>query len=204
MDCHQITTTPGCLTEAGQPPKPVLIHTEFGLNAAGNPIPVATRYTDANAAVVITLASGQAVVPGTCPSVQSDTEFMLLCDDVDANPATPSVKFLRRVDRVTNGDTGALISQTITDLALDGVTAYTVSGTIISCGGGEDSEFVETIVCDSAGVRHVRRQSSVNGVYATIGFYDPADGTTVTVPTGTVGACPSCAPKTSLGVVTSW
>lgn len=203
MSCITITTTPGCLVEAGQPPRPVLIHTEFGLNAAGNPVPIATRYTEANAATVITLGAGQAVVPGVCPAVDSDVEFLLLCDDVDSNPATPAVQFLRRIERVTNGDTGAFISQTVTDLAMDGVTAYTVVGSIIACGANDD-EFTEMIVCDAAGVRHLRRQVQVNGVFATVGFFNPNDGTTVTVPTGAVGACPSCAPKTQLGVVTSW
>lgn len=203
MQCTQITTTPGCLIETGQPPKPVLIHTEFGNNASGNPIPVATRYTEANAATVLTLTAGQSVVPGVCPSVKSDTEYMLLCDDADNNPSTPPIQFVRRVDRVTDGNSGALISQTITDLAVDLVTPYTVVGSVGSC-ANSDSEFDEEIVCDAAGVRHVRRQVMVNGVLATVGFFDPADGTTVTTPTGAVGACPSCGPKTPLGVVTSW
>lgn len=203
MNCAQITTAPGCLVEAGQPPKPVLIHTEFGTNAAGNPIPVATRYTEANAATVLTLAAGQTVVPGVCPAVTSDTEFLLLCDETDGNPATAPVQFLRRVDRVTNADTGLLVSQTITDVALDGVTAYTVVGTVMSCGNA-DTEMTEMIVCDSAGVQHLRRQTMVNGVLATAGFFSPTDGTTATTPTGAVGACPICVPKAPLGVVTSW
>lgn len=203
LTCIQITTTPGCLVEAGQPPRPVLIHTEFGLNASGNPIPVATRYTEANAATVIALTATQSVIPGVCPAVETDTEYLLLCDDVDANPATPAVQFVRRIERVTNGDTGALVSQTITDLALDLVTPYTVTGAIVACDGA-DNEFMEMIVCDAANVKHLRRQVQVNGVFATIGFFDPTDGVTVTTPTGAVGPCPTCAPKTALGVVTAW
>jgi hypothetical protein len=201
MDCTLITTTSGCLVTATGS-RPVLIHTEFGKSAAGSVIPVATRYTESDASVVITLGAGESVVAGACPLTTSDTEFLLLCDDTDGLAATAPVQFLRRIERITNSGTGALISQTVTNLALDGVTAYTVVGTIVSC-SGSDAEFNEMLVCDAAGVTHLRRQTQVNGVLATVGYFNPTT-LVATTPTGAVGPCPSCAPKTSLGVVTAW
>lgn len=48
MDCTNITTVNGCKLSQDGSTEPVLIHTEYGLNAAGKPIVVAVRYTSAD------------------------------------------------------------------------------------------------------------------------------------------------------------
>jgi hypothetical protein len=199
MSCRAMTTVDGCYVVAGQPPMPILIHTEYGEAASGLPIVVATRYTNA-ANVIVSTAAG-VVQPGSCPLVSTDTEFLMLCDTSGPANAPVVTPFLRRIDRVTNTGTAALISQTVTDLQNDGATAYTVVGVVGSCGGG-DHEFTEVTVCDSTGTAFIRRQTMLNGNTVTLGFFTMA-GVAAT-PSGAVGACPSCGPATAQGLVSTW
>lgn len=201
MSCVDMEVIPGCMVEAGQPPVPVAVHYQYGKNATGGVIIVATRYTDA-AGAPITLSATQSVIPGACPAVKSDFEMQLLCDDADGNPATPGVPFLRKIERVYDGGTGAMLTETVSDFELDGVTAYAVVGTVnASC--VDDYEFEEITVCDAVGAAHIRRQTQVNGQFVTLGFFNPTTGAAST-PTGAVGPCPTCGAMTAQGVLTSW
>jgi hypothetical protein len=201
LACKQVATLAGCLVEAGQPGVPVVIHYEYRDAASGNPQIHATRYTDA-AGTPIALAAGQSVIAGACPVVTTDVEQQLLCDDTDGNPATPVVQFIRRYTRTYNAGTGALLSEVVADFQLDGVTAYTVAGTIAQCAA--DLEYDEETVCDSAGVSHIRRTTTLdNGQSYVLGFFSPTTGAPTT-PTGAVGPCPVCVPAVPVGVVSTW
>lgn len=180
---------------------PVIIHYEYGKDAAGAVILHKVRYTNA-AGVPITLAGTQTVGAGSCQPVSTDVEWVQLCDDTDGNASTSPVPFLRKSTTTTASLNGSIISKVVEDFALDMVTAYTVVGTVGTC-GVNDTETNDLILCDSAGASFIRRVSYINGVQVTVGDF-ALDGVTAFVPTGTVQACPSCAPKTALGVVATW
>jgi hypothetical protein len=202
MSCLTMTTVGGCRTTAAGVQSPILIHTQYGMNAAGSVIVVATRYTDA-ANVPFAPAGTDVIVSGDCAGVKVDVEFKVLCDDADNNASTANIPFLRRIERVYNASTGVLITQTVTNTTLDAVTAYVPLGAIsANCAG--DFEYDEEIVCDTAGVSWIRRTTQVNGtISATIGFFNPTTGVSGT-PTGAVGACPTCAPSIAQGVLSTW
>jgi hypothetical protein len=182
---------------------PVLIHFEYQEAASGNPIVKSVRYTDA-AGGIVAVPVGGTVVPGVCPMVRTDVEDQLLCDDADANPATPALPFLRRFTRIYNTTDGSLINQTVADFALDGVTPFVISAPAnVSANCAADFEFVETTVCDANGTTWIRRQTQIGGLFVTLGFFVPLTGLAGT-PVGAVGACPSCGPATAAGVLTTW
>lgn len=200
LNCRDMETAQGCMVEAGKPPVPVVIHYEYRDNG-GETILYKTRYTSADG-TPIALTATQTVVPGACPMVRTDVEQELLCNDTDGNPATPPVRFLRRYTRVYEAVAGTMISEVVDDFALDGTTPYVVVGAIAACDA--DLEYDEELVCDAAGVSHMRRTHTLdNGTTVTLGFYDPTTGAAST-PTGAVGPCPACGPATAVGVVTTW
>lgn len=203
MSCREMAPVAGCLVAPPALPQPIMIHYEYQEAASGQVVIRAVRYTDA-AGVIVTVPAGATVLPGACPMVRTDVEDQLFCDDADANPATPAIPFLRRFTRVYNTTDGSLISQTVEDFAIDGVTPYVVSAAAnVSTNCAADFEFTEVTVCDSAGTSMIRRQTSINGQMVVLGFVDPTTGLPV-VPVGAVGPCPSCGPATALGVIGSW
>jgi hypothetical protein len=203
MSCRDMETVAGCLIAPPALPRPIVIHYEYQEAASGNPIVKSVRYTDA-AGVIVSVPAGGTVTPGVCPIVNTTVEDLLMCDDADANPATPSVPFLRKFTRTFNTADGSLISQTIADFKVDGVTPYVISAAAnVSTKCTDSYAFEETTVCDANGTTFIRRQTQINGVFVTLGFFNP--GTNVAgTPVGAVGSCPSCGPATASGILTTW
>lgn len=197
--CRNNTAVPGCFVPTdGSNPVGVTIHYVYDSDGVG----FATLYTTPDGAPIDAAAylGGGTVLSGSCPVIQVDVEHVVLCDDADANAATAGVPFVRRYERRFT-QAGAFVSQTVTDLALDLVTPYAPLGTITdSC--ASDFEFTEQILCDANNVQVVRRQTSINGVMAVIGYFN-LDGTVV-VPVLPLGPCPTCADEAFRGVLTSW
>lgn len=203
MDCSLVTTAEGCLFDSatgGQ--SGVVIHYVYGKNSAGTTILHKTLYTDAAGVPLPVLTGTQTVTAGVCQPIQTDVEFLLLCDDDDADPGTNPVQFVRKFTRTSNSLTGVKITETVEDFEQDLVTPYVVVGTVQSCGAGT-SDTEDSTLCDSTGQAFIRRFVTINGVQITAQDLE-LDGVTVYVPVGAVGACPQCAPVTAQGVVTSW
>lgn len=202
--CTTVQPLMGCMLDTSvSPPSqtPVTIHYEYGVDSAGKTILVATRYTNADG-TPITLTGTQSVQPGVCQPVGVDVEWTQLCDDTDSDPATDAVPFLRKYTRISNGITGLPISESFEDFELDMETPYTVVGDVGTC-GVSDTETNDLTLCDSTGKAFIRRVSYINGVQVTIGDFE-LDGATAYTPVGEVKACPTCAPATARGVLTSW
>ncbi|MFZ1491132.1 MAG: hypothetical protein WAS51_14435 [Ilumatobacteraceae bacterium] len=87
---------------------------------------IATYYLDSAGAPVDT--SGGAVVLGACSLVPPDVEWVQLCD-LQADDSI--VEFLRR--SITTFDALGTPTVTVTDWALDKVTAYAPTGVVVSC-----------------------------------------------------------------------
>ena len=201
MDCALMTTAEGCMYDTATGVQTgVVIHYEYGKDSNGAVILYKTRYTNA-AGVPIALAGTQTVTAGVCQPISTDVEWVQLCDD-DGDAATANAPFLRKYTTTRNSLTGAIITETVEDFELDMVTAYTVAGTAATC-GVSDTETNDLIMCDSTGAAFIRRVSYINGVKVTVGDF-ALDATTAFTPTGTVGPCPQCAPKTAVGVVSVW
>lgn len=202
MQCTEMSTAQGCLFDSTtQQQQGVIIHYEYGTNATGGTILVATRYTTADG-TPIALTATQTVSAGSCQPVAVDVEWVQLCDDTDDDGSTASVPFLRKYTKTTSSLTGATISEVVEDFELDMETAYVPVGTVGTC-GISDTETNDLTLCDSTGTAFIRRISYVNGVQVTIGDFE-IDGETAYVPVGAVGACPTCAPKTAQGIVATW
>lgn len=66
IGCSHIVQSVGCLHRADGTKLSIIIHTEYGINAAGGLIVARTLYTDA-ASAPLALAPGDTVSPGLCP-----------------------------------------------------------------------------------------------------------------------------------------
>lgn len=128
MQCSDMETATVCYTDGAGVRQSLVAHYEYGKNAAGATILVATRYTDA-AGVPVDTSSGN-VVPGACPVIAPDVEWEQLCD-VQADAS--SIAFMRR--SITYFDTaGAVIDPVqVDDFELDKVTPYVPTGTVDNC-----------------------------------------------------------------------
>ena len=115
--------TAHCCFDNGTTKTTVIAHYEYGVNAAGASILVATRFTDA-AGVPVNTASGT-VTPGACALTPPDVEFEML-DDVLASGV--SVEFFRR--SITTFSSTGTPTVTVTDWQLDKVTPYVIAGTV--------------------------------------------------------------------------
>lgn len=202
-ECRNNTSIVGCFVPAdGSSPVGVAINYIFD----GDGALFATVYTtpDGTPITVATYLGGGTVLVGACPAINVDVEHELLCDDADANPATPPVAFVRRYERRYNAGTGVFISQTVVDLQLDFVTPYVVSAPAnVSANCAMDYEFDEEIVCDGLGVSMIRRQTQINGVLVVLGYFTFA-GVAIPAPTLPIGACPNCVDEPFRGVLTAW
>lgn len=202
-ECRTNTAVVGCFVPAAvaTPPEGIVIHYVYDVDG----VRIATLYSNAagDPIDITTYLGGGVVTPGACPAIEYDFETVLLCDDVDGDPVTPPIPFLRKIERWTNAGTGVLINQVVTNTALDGVTAYVVADEAnVSSNCQLDWEFVEVIVCDATGATFVRRQTQINGEFVTLGYFDLAGA--AATPVAPVGACPNCQPEADLGVITSW
>ncbi|MFF1965444.1 hypothetical protein ACFVW5_17885 [Streptomyces sp. NPDC058232] len=128
-----------------------------------------TPYTVAGE--VATCAAGGDGATSTAPG--PDTEAVVLCD-LPTDPGADPVPFLRLLTVTADG------TVTAADTALDGVTPYTVAGTVGVCPGAPDGpvKVVEQCRCDQTAdgvVEYVELIAvAEGGTLTTIGTYDEA------------------------------
>ena len=100
-------------------------HTEYGVDANGDAVVVATRYTD-SADVPVDTSAGTVTV-GAClvdPPIPADVESKTLCD-VQADGSV--IKFCR-ITVTTFDEEGDILSRTAQDYEIDGTTEYVIAG----------------------------------------------------------------------------
>lgn len=126
--CKDFEVVPVCSTDPAGVRTTYFAHFEYGVDASGESILVATRYADAEGVVVD--LSANVVSAGACPVYQPDVEFERLCD-VQADGTF--IEFLCRT--ITSFDTsGAVIDPAQVDyFELDKVTPYVPTGTVGPC-----------------------------------------------------------------------
>lgn len=120
-DCFNNAAIAGCYT-GGASPVSVVIH--YTYDNQGAP---AVRITDASGAPIAGATLANTTV-GACALSPAIVEQNELCD-VQADGS--SVQFVRRT--ITSFDASGVPTVTVTDWALDYVTAYTVTGTVSQC-----------------------------------------------------------------------
>lgn len=126
MNCKDLATALVCFND-GTVNTTLVAHYEYGKNAAGNTIIVATRYTNSAGTPVDTSAG--TVTAGACALTPPDVEFEKLCD-VDGTTGVVT-EFFRR--SITTFDSTNVPTVTVTDWQLDKVTPYTITGTVGAC-----------------------------------------------------------------------
>lgn len=127
MKCTSISTESVCFDDGAGNRQSLIAHYEYGLNAAGATILVATRFTEADGVTVVDTSAGTVTV-GACAVASPDIEFMKLCDVSAAGVAT---EFFRKV--TVTFDASGVPTATVADLALDMVTPYVVAGVVGDC-----------------------------------------------------------------------
>lgn len=127
MQCTEMTTASACFTDADGNPQTVVAHYEYGKDAAGSTILVATRYTDAAGTPIDT--SLGTVSAGACPVASPDVEWEQRCD-VQTDGSI--VEFMCRV--ITTFAPDGTPTSSTEDFELDKTTPYTVTGTVEACG----------------------------------------------------------------------
>jgi hypothetical protein len=125
MNCNDFSTGLVCFND-GAVNQTLVAHYQYGIDATGKAILVATRYTDASGVVIDTSAG--TVTAGACALIPADVEFALLCD-IQSNGSV--VEFLRR--SVTTFDSVGVPTLTVTNWELDKTTAYVITGTVGAC-----------------------------------------------------------------------
>lgn len=126
--CKDFEVVEVCSTAADGTRTPYFAHYEYGADASGESILVATRYADAEGNVVD--LSTETVTAGACPVYQPDVEFSRLCD---VQTDGTFVEFLCRT--ITSFDaSGTVIDPAKVDyFELDKVTPYVPTGTVGPC-----------------------------------------------------------------------
>lgn len=122
-NCLNNSAVVGCFDNGIDPPQSVIIHTTY--DNLGAP---AVRITDA-AGVPVAGATAANTTPGACPVASPDVEFEQLCD-LQGDGTT--VEFFRR--SVTSFDAAGVPTTVVANLALDKVTVYAPTGTVVACG----------------------------------------------------------------------
>ena len=127
MKCTSIATASVCFDDGAGNRQSLIAHYEYGLNAAGATILVATRFTEADGVTVVDTSTGTVTV-GACAVASPDIEFVKLCDVSATGVAT---EFYRKI--TVTFDAAGVPTTTTADLALDMVTPYVVAGTVGEC-----------------------------------------------------------------------
>lgn len=127
MKCSSISTESVCFDDGAGNRQSLVAHYEYGSNAAGDTILVATRYTEADGVTVVDTSAGTVAV-GACAVAAPDIEFVKLCDVSAAGVAT---EFYRKITVTFNASGVATV--TTADVAANMVTPYVVSGTVGDC-----------------------------------------------------------------------
>lgn len=127
--CTELDPIVGCHTDADGNRVNVVIHYEYGKNAAGVAVLAGTRITDV-LGVPVAAATGENTTAGACPVAQPDVEWETRCDTLADGTVVP---FMCQV--VTSFDAaGAVIVPSATaNYALDKVTPYTPAGDVGTC-----------------------------------------------------------------------
>lgn len=126
--CSNVSTELVCYND-GTVNQTLVAHYEYRSAADGSLVLYATRYTEADGVTVVNTAGGT-VTAGACALAAPDVEWERLCD---TNTTTGVVtEFLRR--SIVSFDSAGTPTVTVTDWALDKVTAYAPTGDVSACG----------------------------------------------------------------------
>lgn len=135
MKCKELATALVCYND-GTTDQTLVAHYEYGTDASGNTILVATRYTDSAGTPVDTsggtVSAGQCVADAVFPDV---VERDFICKR-DVQPDGTFIEFYeRQTTTTTYTAAGAVdtITSVVDDVETDGETAYTLTGTRSDC-----------------------------------------------------------------------
>lgn len=140
MKCTSISTETVCFDDGAGNRLSLIAHYEYGVNAAGNTILLATRFTEADGITVVDTSAGTVSV-GACAVAPPDIEFVKLCD-VQADGSV--VEFYRKV--TVTFDAAGVPTVTPTDVALDMVTPYVIAGTVGDCNQDCDAAVAQGVL----------------------------------------------------------
>lgn len=140
MNCKDISTEAVCFDDGAGNRVSLVAHYEYGKNATGDTILVATRYTEADGVTVVDTSAGTVTV-GACAVASPDIEFVKLCD---VSAAGVTTEFYRKIT-VTFDASGAA-TVTTADLALDMVTPYVPTGTVGHCNQDCDAAIAQGVL----------------------------------------------------------
>lgn len=178
--CKDFEVQEVCSTDASGVRATFFVHYEYGNDASGSSVLVATRYTDA-AGVVVNLSKSK-VTAGACPVYQPDVEFERLCD-VQADGTF--VEFLCRT--ITSFDTSGVVIDPaqVAYFELDKVTVYVPTGVVGPCPDCPPAvaqgvltswgSSRRTRVTDASGTTFVTAEAVSFAVGSTVEFFNEAD-----------------------------
>ena len=129
MSCTTIDKEVGCYTLEDGTKQTVFIQTEYGVDANDNKIPVATRITDIESAV-IDGADATNTVAGACPVYAPDVEWEERCDVLEDGSV---VTFMCQVVTSFDASGEVVVPSMTTNYELDKVTEYTPAGEVGTC-----------------------------------------------------------------------
>lgn len=136
LSCTQMEQMPGCLRRADGTKEGIIIHTEYGNNAAGSTIVHRTVYSDSSG-VPITLAAGESVSPGCCE--RDDVVVTGNGTQIAGSVRAGTPEFNGAPDAFSTGAISGLL-QSITILAVgvvDGLPGQTADQVIVIPPGGQ-------------------------------------------------------------------
>lgn len=136
MKCKELATALVCFNDGAGNLQSLVAHYEYGTNASGATILVATRYTDSEGTPVST--AGGTVTVGPCVAEQIipdsvDREF--ICKR-DVRPDGTFTEFYERQTTTTTFNANGTVNTVTTvvdDVETDGESAYSVTGTRSDC-----------------------------------------------------------------------
>jgi hypothetical protein len=128
VSCRDFTVAEVCYTDGLGARQTLIAHYEYRANAGGGTVVHAVRYTTADGVPVDT--STGTVVTGACALIPPDVEWTKLCD-VQASGVV--VEFWQQI--VTSFTTAGvpIVPSLVTNYAIDKVTAYAPTGTVVEC-----------------------------------------------------------------------
>lgn len=105
-----------------------------------NGVSIGQAFTTVGDTETIFDVSGGTVTAGACPIASPDVEWEKLCD-LQADGSI--VEFFRRSITSFDANGAVIVPVAVADFALDKVTAYVVTGTVITC--NEDCDLVGSV-----------------------------------------------------------
>lgn len=129
MACTELDPIVGCHKDADGNLINVVIHYEYGKNAAGDAVQPKAYITDVEGAAVAG-ATAENTTAGACPVAQPDVEWEQLCDLQEDGTSIP---FMCQVITSFDATGAAIVPPATANYELDKVTIYVPTGTVGTC-----------------------------------------------------------------------